>query len=160
MDDKSSRELANSIAERGLIQIPLVRTHPSQKGKLEIICGERRWRAIGLPGWDELPVVIRECDDTEAIELRAIENFQREDISELEEARNYKHLLDLSIPNPAWGGPPLPNGAIPPKTLPVHTIESIAQRIGKSAAFVYSRVKLLKMPDIAQLAMASGKLSA
>jgi len=144
LDDKSLKELAASITEHGIIQPLTVRTHPSKPDKFELICGERRWRAAGLAKLEEVPCIIRECSDVHAVELRAIENLQREGISELEEAKNYAALLEILDPA---------------TKAPVHTVETIAVRIGKSAAFVYARLKLLKMPEIAQIALMHGKLT-
>lgn len=159
MDHKSIRELAESIASQGIVQSLVVRPHPdaAKKGKYQIVCGERRWSAcdpansfIEQPTRDAIAAFpgircqVRPCSDTDALEIRTIENLQREGIHELEEAANYKQMLDLrdaaGVPRYHW--------------------ESLAARIGKSAAFVRARVKLLAMPDLAKKALLSGKLSA
>ena len=144
LDKKSLKELADSILEHGIVQPLTVRTHPTKKNHYELICGERRWRAAELADLDEVPCILRECDDATAIEIRTIENLQREGISKLEEAKNYSQLLALTDA----------------KGAAVHTFDSIGEKIGKSPVYVRATVKLLDLPDIGKLALTSGKLTA
>ena len=91
-DEAALSELADSIALHGVIQPLLVR--PISDGGYQLIAGERRWRASRLAGLTEVPVVIREMTDSEAMELALIENLQREDLNPIEEAEGYKLLMD------------------------------------------------------------------
>jgi ParB/RepB/Spo0J family partition protein len=145
-DDKQIAELAASIREKGIIQPLVVRKHPNPKAKTtyELICGERRWSAAKTIKLDRVPCLVREVTDNEARELQIIENLHREGLHPIEEAKGYSDLLAQKNP----------------KGQPVYTIESLAQKLGKSVAFLYGRIKLLKMPEIAQEMMWKGKLSA
>src|SRR5665213_847395 len=92
-DDEQLSELTASIREKGVMQPLLVR--PVGDGKsFEIIAGERRWRAAQRAGLHDVPVVIREVDDKEALELAIIENVQRVDLNPLEEAQGYEQLIE------------------------------------------------------------------
>ena len=91
-DEKSMAELADSIAQHGLLQPLLVR--PVFGGGYQIVAGERRWRAARMAGLSEVPAVVREMSDHEVMELALIENLQREDLTPLEEARGYQTLLE------------------------------------------------------------------
>jgi ParB/RepB/Spo0J family partition protein len=144
MDGDSLKELAASIKAQGILQPLLVRPHPTEKGKYEIIAGERRWTAAEKADLAEVPCLVRECSDLEARELRIIENLQRENLHPIEEARNYQALLDEKD---ADGNA-------------VYDIKRLAERTGKSAAWVYAKLKLLRMPELAQEAMLKGKLNA
>src|SRR5678816_2530646 len=84
------RELADSIKEQGIVQPLIVR---EQNGHLELIAGERRWRAAQLLGLSEVPVIIRQADDRAVLELALIENLQRENLNPLEEAQGYAQLI-------------------------------------------------------------------
>ncbi|RPH65720.1 MAG: ParB/RepB/Spo0J family partition protein, partial [Hyphomicrobiales bacterium] len=90
--DADLDELANSIREKGLLQPIVVR--PRADGEYEIVAGERRWRASQRAGIHEVPVLIRELNDGEALEIALIENIQRSDLNPLEEARAYGLLLE------------------------------------------------------------------
>lgn len=85
-------DLANSIKEKGILQPIVARRH--QTGALEIVSGERRWRAAQLAGLHEVPVVIRQVNDEESLELAIIENIQREDLNPIEEAEAYQRLIE------------------------------------------------------------------
>ena len=91
-DEKAMAELADSIAQHGLLQPLLVR--PLFGGGYQIVAGERRWRAARMAGLSEVPAVVREMSDHEVMELALIENLQREDLTPLEEANGYQTLLD------------------------------------------------------------------
>jgi ParB/RepB/Spo0J family partition protein len=139
-DAKSLKELADSIRQQGIMQPLIVRKHPNGKG-YEIVAGERRWTAAGQvnPKFD-VPVIVRDLTESQARELNTIENLQRVGLHPLEEASNYENLLTLDI-------------------TPRHTHETIAAKIGKSPAFVYGRLKLLRAPALAQKASFAGKLT-
>ena len=82
-------DLAASIVEKGIIQPIIVRTDPKQAGMYQIVAGERRWRAAQLAKLHEIPVIIREMDDTEMLEVAIIENVQRSDLNPVEEALGF-----------------------------------------------------------------------
>lgn len=122
-NDKSLKELANSIEKYGLIQ-PII-VHPSIDGTYKIIAGERRWRASQMAGIKEVPVIIKEVDDLEVMELALVENLQREDLGVIEEAKGYKALMRT------YG----------------FTQEDIAKNIGKSRSHIANTLRLLDLPD-------------
>ena len=91
-DEDALAELADSIAKHGVIQPLLVRPMPD--GSYQLVAGERRWRASRMAGLTEVPVVIKELSDDEAMALALIENLQREDLNAIEEAQGIKALMD------------------------------------------------------------------
>jgi len=131
-------ELAQSIKEKGILQPLVVRAAPNSSNSFEIICGERRWRAAQVAQLHELPVIIRDLTDQEALEIALIENLQREDLSALEEAEAYQRLM-------AEFG---------------HTQDAMAQSIGKSRSHVANMLRLLNLPDVVKALLADGHLSA
>lgn len=132
--DSSIEELAQSIAENGLIQPIVVRA----KGKgYEIVAGERRWRAAQKAGVKEVPIIIKEVDDRQSLELALIENLQREDLNPVEEARGYEML----------------------STTYNLSHEDIAKQIGKNRSTITNSLRLLKLTPIALDALASGTIS-
>jgi ParB family chromosome partitioning protein len=136
-DDGQLEELTNSIREKGVMQPLLVR--PSRDpDQFEIIAGERRWRAAQRAGLHEVPVIIREVDDKEALELAIIENVQRADLNPLEEAQGYGQLLEQ------FG----------------YTQQDLAQVIGKSRSHVANTLRLLRLPDDVRQLVSDGKLTA
>ncbi|MCD6521742.1 ParB/RepB/Spo0J family partition protein [Candidatus Calescamantes bacterium] len=133
-EETAIQELANSIREKGIIEPILVR----KKGeKYEIIAGERRFRAAGIAGLKKVPVIIKEVDDEEAIELSLIENLQREDLNPLERAKGYLMLMEK------FG----------------LTQEEVAQRVGKSRASVANTLRLLRLPESVKEALRKGEIS-
>lgn len=127
-DENALQELADSIAKHGLLQPLVVRTMPN--GSYQLVAGERRWRASRMAGLDEVPVIIRQIDDGEAMELAMIENLQREDLNPIEEAAGYKYLMDT------FG----------------LTQEQVAETCGKSRPAVANAIRLLSLPqDILEL---------
>ena len=134
--DEALGELAQSIAEHGVLQPILVR--PMLHGGYQIVAGERRYRAARLAGLTEVPVIIREMTDSEAMELALIENLQREDLSPLEEAAGYKTLID------EYG----------------FTQDDVARTVGKSRSAVANMLRLLTLPDEVQDMVNAGRLSA
>jgi len=136
-DDAQLEELTNSIREKGVMQPLLVR--PSDDPNIfELIAGERRWRAAQRAGLHEVPVIIRDVDDKEALELAIIENVQRADLNPLEEAMGYDQLMDQ------FG----------------YTQNDLAQVIGKSRSHVANTLRLMKLPEDVRSMLASGDLTA
>ena len=134
-DEAALSELADSIALHGVIQPLLVR--PISDGGYQLIAGERRWRASRLAGLTEVPVVIREMTDSEAMELALIENLQREDLNPIEEAEGYKLLMDTySL-----------------------TQEEAAERVGKSRPAVANAMRLLSLPKEVLDLIKEGRIS-
>jgi ParB family transcriptional regulator, chromosome partitioning protein len=128
-------ELAASITQRGIIQPIVVR---NVHGHFEIIAGERRWRAAQRAGMHDVPIVVLDANDTEALELAIIENVQRTDLNPLEEASGYQALADQF----GYGQ------------------EDIAKTVGKSRSHVANTLRLLKLPDSVKAYINSGQLSA
>lgn len=127
-------ELAQSIREFGVIQPVVVRTHGD---RFQLVAGERRWRAARLAGLAVLPALVREVGDGEGALVALVENLQREDLNPLEEARGYQRLLaELNI-----------------------TQEQLAERVGKSQSTIANKLRLLKLSEPVQLAMAAGRLT-
>jgi ParB family transcriptional regulator, chromosome partitioning protein len=131
-------ELANSIKERGIIQPIAVRPVRGANDSFEIIAGERRWQAAQRAGLHDVPVVVLDVSDVEALELAIVENVQREDLNPLEEAAGYQALLD---------------------EFKYHQDE-IAKVVGKSRSHVANMLRLLKLPEFVKAAMRTGKLTA
>ena len=130
-------ELTSSIREKGVMQPLLVR--PSEDPNIfELIAGERRWRAAQKAGLHEVPVIVREVDDKEALELAIIENVQRADLNPLEEAMGYGQLIEQFD----------------------YTQQDLAQVIGKSRSHVANTLRLLRLPDDVRDMVASGSLTA
>jgi ParB family chromosome partitioning protein len=131
-------ELAASIKERGIIQPIAVRPARGAADAFEIIAGERRWQAAQRAGLHEVPVVVLDVSDVEALELAIIENVQREDLNPLEEAAGYQSLID---------------------EFKYHQDE-IAKTVGKSRSHVANMLRLLKLPEFVKSAIRSGQFSA
>jgi ParB family transcriptional regulator, chromosome partitioning protein len=136
--DAELDDLAASIRERGVIQPILVRTTRGALDQYEIIAGERRWRAAQRAGQHDVPVVLLEVSDREALELAIIENVQRADLNALEEAGGYQALGDEFK----------------------YSQEEIAKIVGKSRSHVANTLRLMKLPDGVQNFIRSGKISA
>lgn len=143
-DERSLKELADSIRTHGVQQPILVRPIRVGKGKSlvthEIVVGERRYKASRLAGRTHIPSIIREISDADALEIMVIENLQREDVHPLDEALGYEALMKRK----AESDPEL--GELP--GAPNHTAESIAAKVGKSVGYVYARLKLLALIGI------------
>lgn len=131
-------DLARSIASKGVIQPLIVRPDPVNIGEYQIIAGERRWRAAQRAKLHKLPVVIRELNDTEVLELAIIENIQRADLNAVEEAQGYRQLMDK------FG----------------HTQEYMAKALGKSRSHIANLLRLLNLPDEVLAYVQDGRLSA
>jgi ParB/RepB/Spo0J family partition protein len=148
------KELAASIAEHGVRQPVLVRPLVVTKGgtSYELVVGERRWRASKLAGRETIPAIVdANLSDRQALEIMVIENLQREDVHPLDEALGYQALLKA-------GAEPSTNGKTPGPG--VHTVETIAAKVGKSASYVYQRMKLLALIPAAREAFQEGDITA
>ena len=135
-EEESLRELADSIRQHGVIQ-PLV-VRPLEAGGYQIVAGERRWRAARMAGLSEMPVVIRELNDMQTLEIAIIENLQREDLNVMELARGYKSLMERYS----------------------MTQEQIAEKMGKSRPAIANTLRLLGLPERVQAQVAAGEVSA
>ena len=130
------QELANSISKNGIIQ-PLTVRPTGVKGEYEIVAGERRWRAAKLINLPTVPVIIKELEDKDVMELALVENIQREDLSPLEEAQAYRRLLG------EFG----------------YTQDDLARTIGKSRSHIANLLRLLSLPEPVKAMMKNGELS-
>lgn len=135
-DDEALQELADSIAQHGVLQPITVRA--LDNGYYQIIAGERRWRASRLAGLDEIPATVIEADDRKAQELALVENLQREDLNPLEEARGYRALMD------DFG----------------LTQETVSRSVGKSRPAIANALRLLALPEEVSSMVERGDLSA
>ena len=135
-DEKSLRELANSIERNGILQPLLVR--PMADGSYQLVAGERRWRASRMAGLTEVPVVIKEMSDEQAMEISLIENLQREDLNPIEEAEGLQALIDKCG----------------------FTQEEAAASVGKSRPAITNSLRLLKLPEDVREMTKSGAISA
>ncbi|ALG88875.1 MULTISPECIES: ParB/RepB/Spo0J family partition protein [Actibacterium] len=131
-------ELAASIREKGVIQPLIVRESKRQAGNFEIVAGERRWRASQMAQLHEVPVIIRDLDDTEVLEVAIIENIQRADLNPVEEAQGYRQLMDR------FG----------------HTQEKLAEALSKSRSHIANLMRLLQLPEEVQEHLREGRISA
>lgn len=134
--EEDLEDLSRSIREKGLLQPLVVRTLPS--GEFEIVAGERRWRAAQRAGIHELPALIRDLSDGEALEIALIENIQRSDLNPLEEARAYGQLLEQFS----------------------YTQQQLAESVGKSRSHIANTLRLLTLPDSVRKQIESGQLTA
>jgi ParB family chromosome partitioning protein len=134
--DEALAELAASIREKCVLTPILVR--PLGTDSYEIVAGERRWRAAQLAKLHDVPVVVRDLADAEALEIAVIENIQRADLNALEEAAAYQELMDR------FG----------------RTQEQVAQDVGKSRSHVANSVRLLRLPEPVKQWLREGKLTA
>jgi len=133
---EKSADLIKSIRDRGILQPLLVRQR-GDRDEYEIIAGERRWRAAQVAGLHEVPVLIREMTDSEALEIALIENIQRHDLSPVEEAMGYRRLMDEFH----------------------HTQEQLGHIVGKSRSHIANLIRLLVLPEKVRQLVVEGKLS-
>lgn len=131
-------DLAQSVKEKGIVQPILVRPAKAERNAYEIIAGERRWRAAQRAGLHEVPVIVQDVTDQEALELAIIENVQRTDLNPLEEAFGYEQLI-------AEFG---------------YTQQDLGQVIGKSRSHVANTLRLLKLPETVKGYLRDGRLTA
>ncbi len=137
-DNESNTALVNSILEKGILQPLLVRRHPQKANVYEIVAGERRWRAAQQAALREVPVIIKELSDSEALEIALVENIQREDLTPIEEAAGYQRLIEEFD----------------------HTQEALARAVGKSRSHIANLLRLLTLPDSIREMVNDGVLSA
>jgi len=134
-DQESIQDLSKSIKEHGVVQPIIVK--PSQNNRYTIVAGERRWRAARAAGLDKIPVIIRDFNDKEMLEIALIENLQREDLNPIEEAEGINSLIE------SYG----------------LTQEQVAQRLGKSRPSIANSLRLLKLPKHVKNLLEEGKIS-
>jgi ParB family chromosome partitioning protein len=138
MAEQDLEDLAKSVTEKGILQPILVRRHADEPEAFEIIAGERRWRAAQLAQLHEVPVIIKDLSDREAMEIALVENLQRQDLSALEEAEGYRRLMEEFT----------------------HTQEDLARSVGKSRSHVANMMRLLSLPEPVKKMLDDGELSA
>ncbi|MBS1302453.1 ParB/RepB/Spo0J family partition protein [Loktanella sp. SALINAS62] len=137
-DDDALAELAESIREKGVIQPLIVRLQPGATDEYQIVAGERRWRASQMANRHDIPVLIRDFNDTEVLEIAIIENIQRADLNPVDEAAGYRQLMDR------FG----------------HTQEQLATALGKSRSHIANQMRLLSLPSDVLDWLGKGKLTA
>jgi ParB family chromosome partitioning protein len=137
MDETLLEELANSIRQRGILQPLLVRPTPGVAGSYQIIAGERRWRAAQKAQLHEVPVLVRDLSDADAMAAGLVENLQRADLNAVEEAAGYDRLLT------EFG----------------MTQDQLAEAIGKTRSYISHTMRILKLPEQVQAMVRTGDLS-
>ncbi len=137
-DPRELDDLAASLKTHGVIQPIIVRAAANGKVDYEIIAGERRWRAAQLAQLRDVPILLRELTDSEALEIALVENLQRENLSPLEEADGYRRLMDEFS----------------------HTQGALGDLLGKSRSHVANMMRLLSLPNEIKTLVETGKLSA
>ena len=137
-DQDSLAELVASIQTRGILQPLLARPHPQQPKHYQIIAGERRWRAAQQAGLHEVPVLVRELSDADAMAASLVENLQRQDLNPIEEGEGFRRLVE------EFG----------------LTQEQLGSAVGKSRSHVANSMRLLQLPSFVRGAVQQGRLSA
>jgi ParB family chromosome partitioning protein len=135
--EEEREDLSRSIREKGLLQPIVVRTK-GETTRFEIVAGERRWRAAQRAGVHEIPVIVRELSDGEALEVALIENIQRADLNALEEARAYQQLMDQFA----------------------YTQQQLADALGKSRSHIANTLRLQTLPAEIKSYIEEGRLTA
>ncbi len=135
--EEELEDLSRSLREKGMLQPLLVRRKPDQR-TYEIIAGERRWRAAQRAGLHDLPVLIRDMSDGEALEIALVENIQRSDLNPIEEARGYSQLIEQ------FG----------------YTQQKLAESVGKSRSHIANTLRLLALPEEVRRKLEEGDLTA
>ena len=138
IDPAGVQDLAASIAARGVLQPLLVRPDPAALGRYQIIAGERRWRAAQIAGIHEVPTLIRDLSDNDAMMVALVENLQRQDLNAIEEAEGYRRLLE------EFG----------------LTQDDLGRSVGKSRSHIANTLRLLNLPASVQGELRNGALSA
>ena len=136
-EEESLENLAQSIAEKGVLQPVIVRAHPENLGDYELIAGERRWRAAQKSGLHQIPAIILNANNQECSEISLIENIQRADLGPLEEAKAFQNLIDHHA----------------------CTQEDLAKLTGRSRSTIANSLRLLSLPDAVQNMLIQGELS-
>ncbi len=131
-------ELAASMRSRGVLQPLLLRAHPGNPGQFQIIAGERRWRAAQLAGLHEVPALVRDFTDSDAMAAGLVENLQRQDLDPIEEAEGFVRLIE------EFG----------------LTQDELSNAVGKSRPHIANQMRLLSLPDAVQSLVREGLLSA
>ncbi|WGI22059.1 ParB/RepB/Spo0J family partition protein [Amylibacter sp. IMCC11727] len=137
-DHTELRDLAKSILTKGIIQPLIVRPDPNKDGEFQIVAGERRWRAAQTAKLDQVPVVVRDLNDLEVLEIGIIENIQRADLNPVDEANGYHQLMEK------FG----------------HTQEKLSEALGKSRSYLANSMRLLNLPSAVQDMLVDGRLTA
>lgn len=137
-DPKYINELSESIKVHGLIQPILVRPIPGSPDMFQIVAGERRWRASQKAQLHEVPVIIRDLDDAQVLQIALIENLQRQDLNAIEEARGYQRLMDEFAFAP----------------------DDVGQAVGRSRSHVSNMIRILGLPESVQNMVVEGSISA
>jgi ParB family transcriptional regulator, chromosome partitioning protein len=136
-DPAELESLAESIRVQGVLQPILVRSHPTAPDRYQIVAGERRFRAAMQAGLNEIPVIRRDMDDSDAAIVALVENLQRQDLNAIEEAEGYQRLLtDFGL-----------------------THESLGYAVSKSRSHIGNTIRLLRLPDSVLKEVRSGALS-
>ena len=133
-DSSSLQDLSDSLKRTGVLQPVVVRRHGHQ---YQIVVGERRWRAAKMAGLSHIPAIVREATEAQSLELALVENLLREDLNPMEEAEAYQRLLTEF----SW------------------TQEELGERVGKDRSSVANFLRLLKLPDVIQADLRSGRLT-
>jgi ParB family chromosome partitioning protein len=137
-DETELENLAESIREKGILQPIIVRADPTRPNGYEIVAGERRWRASQRAQLHEVPIIVKDLDDGEVLEIALIENIQRADLNAVEEAQGYVQLMER------FG----------------HTQDELGKLLGKSRSHVANTIRLLGLPDSVKTMLMDGRLSA
>jgi ParB family transcriptional regulator, chromosome partitioning protein len=138
MNQAALAELTESIRTRGILQPILVRPHPEDARRYQIVAGERRWRAATAAGLSEVPGLVRPLNDADALAAALVENLQRQDLNPIEEAEGYQRLTD------EFG---------------LHQ-EALAEAVGKSRSHITNTLRLLNLPKSVQADVRNGALTA
>ena len=137
-DETALSELAESIKANGIIQPIVVTPAPASVGtRYLIVAGERRWRAAQRAGLHDVPVVVRQTEEAERLELALVENIQRADLDPIEEARAFAQLIDVRG----------------------YTQDALAERVGKDRSTISNALRLLRLPEKVQAMVHAGQLS-
>lgn len=137
-NDEKLQELADSIKEKGVLQPILLRSVKGKNFMYEIVAGERRYRAAKLAGLTEIPALVKEISDSNAMEIALIENVQRENLNPIEEAAGYQNLINECN----------------------YSIDDVAHLIGKSTSFIRNSLRLMGLPDSVKKMVENGDISA
>lgn len=130
--------LSESIRDKGILQPILVRRQPGRTDRYHVIAGERRWRAARMAGLVEVPAIVLEISDREAMQIALVENLVRRDLNPIEEAQGFRRLIDEYA----------------------HTQDELAELVGRSRSHVANMLRLLRLPEDVQSLLREGELSA
>ena len=136
-DEKSLKELAQSIRAQGVLQPLVVRKHPELPNQYELVAGERRWRALKQIDVAQVPVVLRNVSDNEILEVSLLENIQRENLTVIEEAQSYHDLLQI-------------HG---------YTQEELAKKLGRDRSTIANMLRLLQLPSALKNDLETGRIT-